>query len=77
MVNLQVHSSVGTLLTQLVKAEGWKSPFPLSIKLNGKEVGFANAGVDMTFSFPELVAHAAKTRHSVLVRSLVLAQFKF
>ena len=23
---------------------------------------FANAGVDMTFSFPELVTHAAKTR---------------
>ena len=29
---------------------------------NRKQVGFANAGVDMTFSFPELVAHAAKTR---------------
>ena len=45
--------------------QSWKDGkvhLPLLIKLNGKQVGFANAGVDMTFSFPELVAHAAKTR---------------
>mgnify|MGYP001456562919 FL=1 len=45
--------------------QSWKDGkvhLPLLIKLNGKKVGFANAGVDMTFSFPELVAHAAKTR---------------
>ena len=45
--------------------QSWKDGkvhLPLLIKLNGKRVGFANAGVDMTFSFPELVAHAAKTR---------------
>ena len=45
--------------------QSWKDGkvhLPLLIKLNGKQVGLANAGVDMTFSFPELVAHAAKTR---------------
>tara|TARA_A100001035_G_scaffold189269_1_gene151066 strand:- start:121 stop:1101 length:981 start_codon:yes stop_codon:yes gene_type:complete len=45
--------------------QSWKDGkvhLPLLIKLNGKKVGFVNAGVDMTFSFPELVAHAAKTR---------------
>lgn len=30
--------------------------------LNGKLFGKPNAGVDMTFSFPQLIAHAAKTR---------------
>ena len=45
--------------------ESWrdgKVNLPLSIELNGKKVGNVNAGVDMTFSFPELIAHAAKTR---------------
>jgi fumarylacetoacetate (FAA) hydrolase len=35
---------------------------PLISHLNGKLFGQPNAGVDMTFSFPELLAHAAKTR---------------
>jgi fumarylacetoacetate (FAA) hydrolase len=35
---------------------------PLLVALNGKEVGHPNAGVDMQFGFPELIAHAAKTR---------------
>ncbi|MDE0943920.1 MAG: fumarylacetoacetate hydrolase family protein [Alphaproteobacteria bacterium] len=30
--------------------------------LNGEPFGRANAGVDMTFDFPTLIAHAAKTR---------------
>jgi fumarylacetoacetate (FAA) hydrolase len=30
--------------------------------LNGKLIGRPNAGVDMAFSFAELIAHAAKTR---------------
>lgn len=42
--------------------EGGKVHLPLSIDLNGKPFGRANAGVDMTFDFPTLVAHAAKTR---------------
>ena len=32
------------------------------VDLNGKPFGRANAGVDMTFDFPQLIAHAAKTR---------------
>jgi fumarylacetoacetate (FAA) hydrolase len=35
---------------------------PLSVELNGKPFGEADAGVDMTFDFGTLVAHAAKTR---------------
>ncbi len=35
---------------------------PLSVELNGAPFGRADAGVDMTFDFPTLVAHAAKTR---------------
>jgi fumarylacetoacetate (FAA) hydrolase len=34
----------------------------LSVSLNGAPFGKANAGVDMTFDFGTLVAHAAKTR---------------
>ena len=34
----------------------------LEVALNGKPFGRADAGVDMTFGFPELIAHAAKTR---------------
>ena len=35
---------------------------PLRVTLNGKPFGAPNAGVDMTFSFAQLIAHAAKTR---------------
>jgi len=31
-------------------------------ELNGVRVGWTDAGVDMTFDFPTLIAHAAKTR---------------
>jgi fumarylacetoacetate (FAA) hydrolase len=31
--------------------------------LNGKPFGRPNCGVDMQFSFPELLAHCAKTRN--------------
>ncbi|WP_293678575.1 fumarylacetoacetate hydrolase family protein [uncultured Phenylobacterium sp.] len=34
----------------------------LEIELNGKPLGEADAGVDMTFDFGALIAHAAKTR---------------
>lgn len=40
-----------------------KVHLPLLSYLNGEPFGKPNAGVDMTFSFPELVAHAAKTRN--------------
>jgi len=35
---------------------------PLHSHLNGEHFGSPNAGVDMTFSFFDLIAHAAKTR---------------
>jgi fumarylacetoacetate (FAA) hydrolase len=45
--------------------EAWsdgKVHLPLKVMLNGQQFGAPNAGEDMTFSFPQLVAHAAKTR---------------
>lgn len=45
--------------------DAWKDGklhLPLLVSLNGKAFGRANAGVDMTFDFGQLVAHAAKTR---------------
>ncbi|MFA0569221.1 fumarylacetoacetate hydrolase family protein [Vibrio gallaecicus] len=41
---------------------GGKVTLPLVSTYNGQLFGQPNAGVDMTFSFTELVAHAAKTR---------------
>ncbi|GAA0575138.1 fumarylacetoacetate hydrolase family protein [Caenispirillum bisanense] len=35
---------------------------PLVSHLNGRKFGEPDAGVDMTFAFPTLIAHAAKTR---------------
>jgi fumarylacetoacetate (FAA) hydrolase len=35
---------------------------PLVVHLNGEPFGRPNAGVDMTFDFGQLIAHAAKTR---------------
>ncbi|WP_288989005.1 fumarylacetoacetate hydrolase family protein [uncultured Cobetia sp.] len=35
---------------------------PLSVHLNGEKFGEPESGPDMIFSFPQLVAHAAKTR---------------
>lgn len=42
--------------------DGGKLHLPLSVDLNGKPFGRADAGKDMTFDFPQLIAHAAKTR---------------
>jgi fumarylacetoacetate (FAA) hydrolase len=42
--------------------DGGKVHLPLLVDYNGKPFGRANAGVDMTFDFPTLIAHAAKTR---------------
>jgi fumarylacetoacetate (FAA) hydrolase len=41
---------------------GGKVNLPLMVDLNGRPFGRANAGIDMTFDFPALIAHAAKTR---------------
>jgi len=42
--------------------DGERLHLPLCSYLNNAFFGKPNAGVDMTFSFPELIAHAAKTR---------------
>jgi len=44
------------------KWDGKKLHLPLVTRLNGDLFGQPNCGVDMTFDFPMIVAHAAKTR---------------
>ncbi|MHC1550977.1 fumarylacetoacetate hydrolase family protein [Phyllobacterium sp. K27] len=56
-------SPVAVTPDELVDAwDGGKVHLPLSVDLNGKPFGRANAGIDMTFDFSKLIAHAAKTR---------------
>ncbi|MBS0282275.1 MAG: fumarylacetoacetate hydrolase family protein, partial [Proteobacteria bacterium] len=35
---------------------------PLEVAINGEAFGAPDAGIDMVFNFPQLIAHAAKTR---------------
>jgi fumarylacetoacetate (FAA) hydrolase len=42
--------------------DGARLHLPLTVHLNGRRFGEPNAGVDMTFDFPRLIAHAARTR---------------
>ncbi len=42
--------------------DGGKVSLPLVVEINGEVLGRPNAGVDMTFEFPRLIAYAAKTR---------------
>jgi len=42
--------------------DGGKVKLPLVSHINGTLLGRPNAGVDMTFDFPRLIAHAARTR---------------
>jgi fumarylacetoacetate (FAA) hydrolase len=42
--------------------DGGKLHLPLCVDYTAKPFGRANAGVDMTFDFPDLISHAAKTR---------------
>ena len=42
--------------------DGRKLGLPLLSHVNGKLFGRPNAGLDMTFDFPTLIAHAARTR---------------
>ncbi len=42
--------------------DGSKLHLPLRATLNGVLIGSPNAGVDMTFDFPTLIAHCAKSR---------------
>jgi fumarylacetoacetate (FAA) hydrolase len=41
---------------------GRKLSLPVIVHINGSQFGEPNAGDDMTFDFPQLIAHAAKTR---------------
>lgn len=43
--------------------DGCKVHLPLRVHWNGALVGQANAGVDMVFDFPQLIAHICKTRN--------------
>jgi fumarylacetoacetate (FAA) hydrolase len=42
--------------------DGRKVSRPLTVHLNGALFGEPDAGTDMTFDFPQLIAHAARTR---------------
>jgi fumarylacetoacetate (FAA) hydrolase len=42
--------------------DGGKLRLPVVVHLNGHLFGKPNAGDDMTFDFPQLIAHAARTR---------------
>ncbi len=43
--------------------DGRRVHLPVLSHLNGEPFGWTEAGVDMTFSFPQLIAHGAKTRN--------------
>jgi len=56
-------SPVAVTLDELGSAwDGKKIHLPVQTSYNKKIFGAPNAGVDMTFDFPTLIAHAAKTR---------------
>lgn len=56
-------SPVAVTIDELEDAwDGGKLKLPLLSFLNSQPFGRPNAGVDMTFDFPQLIAHAAKTR---------------
>ena len=42
--------------------DGGKLHLPVDCRVNDRLIGRPNAGVDMTFDFPRLIAHAARTR---------------
>lgn len=42
--------------------DGVKLSLPLLSSVNGKPMGRPNAGTDMFFTYPDLIAHAARTR---------------
>jgi fumarylacetoacetate (FAA) hydrolase len=42
--------------------DGGKLALPVDCRVNDRVIGRPNAGVDMTFDFPRLIAHAARTR---------------
>jgi fumarylacetoacetate (FAA) hydrolase len=42
--------------------DGTKVKLPILVYINGSRFGEPNTGEDMTFNFPKLIAHAARTR---------------
>jgi fumarylacetoacetate (FAA) hydrolase len=44
--------------------DGRRVHLPLVVHWNGEKVGAADAGVDMVFDFPQLIAHLARTRNA-------------
>ena len=42
--------------------DGGRLHLPLVVHVNGRPFGAPHAGVDMTFDFPQLIAHCARTR---------------
>ncbi len=44
--------------------DGRRVHLPLIVHWNGTQVGAAEAGVDMVFDFPQLIAHLARTRNA-------------
>ncbi len=44
--------------------DGGKINLPLTVEINGAPFGKPEAGVDMTFDFPHLLAHVTKTRNA-------------
>jgi fumarylacetoacetate (FAA) hydrolase len=44
--------------------DGRRLNLPLVVHWNGEKVGAAEAGVDMVFDFPQLIAHLARTRNA-------------
>lgn len=52
-------------VTPDILGDAWqdgKLHLPLKVMLNNVLIGAPNAGIDMTFNFPQLIAHAAKSR---------------
>jgi len=42
--------------------DGEKLSLPILSSINGRQIGCANAGRDLYFNYPQLIAHAARTR---------------
>jgi len=55
-------SPVAVTLDELPQWDGDTLHLPLLSSVNGKRIGAPNAGKDMYFTYPQLIAHAARTR---------------
>lgn len=55
-------SPVAVTLDELPQWDGEKLNLPLISAVNGKRIGAPHAGKDMYFNYPQLIAHAARTR---------------